>query len=73
MTLRGIPGIGPYSAELILARGAGNPDIFPMHEPVLHELMTRLYGVAEKERHREIAEAWRPYRSWIMFLIRVGG
>ncbi len=72
MALRGIPGIGPYSAELILARGAANPDIFPMHEPVLHELMTRLYGVAEKERHREIAEAWRPYRSWVMFLIRVG-
>jgi DNA-3-methyladenine glycosylase II len=71
--LRGIAGIGPYSAELILARGAGNPDIFPMHEPVLHEQMTRLYGVGETERHREIAEIWRPYRSWIMFLIRVGG
>lgn len=71
--LRAIPGIGPFSAELILARGAGNPDIFPMHEPMLHETMTRLYGVAEKERHREIAEAWRPYRSWVSFLVRVGG
>jgi DNA-3-methyladenine glycosylase II len=70
--LRGIPGIGPYSAELILARGAGHPDIFPMHEPVLHELMTRLYGVAEKAAHREIAKRWRPYRSWIVYLIRIG-
>jgi DNA-3-methyladenine glycosylase II len=71
--LRAIPGIGPFSSELILARGAGNPDIFPMHEPMLHETMTRLYGIADKNRHRELAEAWRPYRSWVSFLIRVGG
>jgi DNA-3-methyladenine glycosylase II len=35
--LRALPGIGPFSAELILARGAGNPDIFPLHEPLFHE------------------------------------
>lgn len=71
--LRAIPGIGPFSAELILARGAGNPDIFPMHEPILHGMMSRLYGVDDAARHKEIAESWRPYRSWVSFLLRIGG
>lgn len=70
--LQALPGIGPFSAELILARGAGNPDIFPLHEPMLHEKMSRLYGEPSTERHREIAEAWRPYRSWVSLLIRTG-
>lgn len=69
--LRALPGIGPFSAELILARGAGNPDIFPVHEPMLHDKMTRLYGDASTERHQDIAEAWRPYRSWVSLLIRL--
>jgi DNA-3-methyladenine glycosylase II len=72
-TVRTLPGIGPFSAELILARGAGNPDIFPLNEPMLHEKLTRLYGDASMERHREIAEAWRPYRSWVSLLIRIAG
>ncbi len=71
--LRAIPGIGPFSAELILARGAGNPDIFPMHEPILHGILCRLYGVTDLERHHEIAESWRPHRSWVSFLLRIGG
>jgi DNA-3-methyladenine glycosylase II len=70
--LRALPGIGPFSAELILARGAGNPDIFPRHEPMLHEKMSLLYGDASPERHRDIAETWRPYRSWVSLLIRTG-
>lgn len=69
--LQKIPGIGPFSAELILARGAGNPDIFPMHEPMLHDIMTRLYGTADTQQHQQIAETWRPYRSWVSFLLRV--
>ncbi len=71
--LRAIPGIGHFSAELILARGAGNPDIFPMHEPILHGMMSRLYGVEDPKRQKEIAESWRPYRSWISYLLRIGG
>lgn len=68
--VRTLPGIGPFSAELTLARGAGNPDIFPLNEPLLHEKMTWLYGDASMERHQQIAEAWRPYRSWVSLLIR---
>ncbi|NBH07748.1 DNA-3-methyladenine glycosylase 2 family protein [Amycolatopsis sp. SID8362] len=73
--LRLLPGIGRFSAELILIRGAGHPDIFPQDESRLHEIMRDAYhlpaaGVPELA---EIAEAWAPFRSWVSFLFRVEG
>jgi DNA-3-methyladenine glycosylase II len=70
-----LPGIGRFSAELILIRGAGHPDVFPRSETRLHEIMRDAYhlpggGVAELA---EIAEAWAPFRSWVSFLFRVEG
>jgi 3-methyladenine DNA glycosylase/8-oxoguanine DNA glycosylase len=35
--LQRLPGIGPFSAQLILIRGAGHPDVFPSDERRLHE------------------------------------
>lgn len=73
--LRGLPGIGPFSAELILIRGAGHPDVFPRHEPRLHAAMARAYGgdAGDVPRLAGIAERWRPYRSWVALLLRAGG
>jgi DNA-3-methyladenine glycosylase II len=73
--LQRIPGVGPFTAELILVRGAGHPDVFPQHERRLHAIMRAAYGtpdatVAELTR---IADGWRPYRSWIGFLFRSNG
>ncbi|MFB9687831.1 DNA-3-methyladenine glycosylase family protein [Amycolatopsis plumensis] len=70
-----LPGVGRFSAELILIRGAGHPDVFPRSETRLHEIMRDAYhlpdaGVAELA---EIAEAWAPFRSWVAFLFRVEG
>jgi 3-methyladenine DNA glycosylase/8-oxoguanine DNA glycosylase len=70
-----LPGIGRFSAELILIRGAGHPDVFPRSETRLHEIMRDAYhlpgaGVAELA---EIAESWAPFRSWVSFLFRVEG
>ncbi|WP_328644365.1 DNA-3-methyladenine glycosylase 2 family protein [Amycolatopsis sp. NBC_00348] len=70
-----LPGVGRFSAELILIRGAGHPDVFPRGESRLHEIMREAYhlpdaGVAELT---EIAEAWAPFRSWTSFLFRVEG
>ena len=33
--LKRLPGVGPFSAELILLRGAGVPDLLPVNEPRL--------------------------------------
>lgn len=68
-----IPGIGDFSAELIVVRGAGAPDVFPSRERRLLAMMADLYDLgadpplASMER---IAEQWRPFRSWASVLIR---
>jgi len=70
--LRELPGIGPFSAELILLRGAGHPDGFPTAEPRLHNEMTHAYALTEPPVAdlATIAEAWRPYRTWVALLLR---
>ncbi len=73
--LRTLPGIGPFSAELILIRGAAHPDVFPRHEPRLHAAIATAYGLDETasgdiSRLAGIADGWRPYRSWIGLLLR---
>ncbi|TVT35013.1 DNA-3-methyladenine glycosylase 2 family protein [Amycolatopsis rhizosphaerae] len=70
--LQKLPGVGPFSAQLILIRGAGHPDVFPTAEERLHAEMRALYRrpeakVTELER---IARGWRPYRSWVALLLR---
>jgi DNA-3-methyladenine glycosylase II len=71
--LRQLAGIGPFSAELILLRGAGAPDHFPSHERRLHRAMRERYGLDEAgpEELAQIAEKWRPYRTWTSVLFRV--
>lgn len=74
--LKELPGIGPFSAELILIRGAGHPDVFPLAEPRVHQAMAAAYGLEagaadDTARLAVIAKAWRPYRSWVALLLRV--
>lgn len=69
--LQTIEGIGPFSAELILVRGAGAPDIFPTNKKRLHNIMSKLYDkTATTNDLAEIASRWSPYRSWIAFHLR---
>lgn len=71
--LKELPGIGDFSAELVLVRGAGLPDRLPVHEPRLGKAVAMAYGLAEPptaEELREISEAWRPYRSWVALHLR---
>ncbi|GES33599.1 DNA-3-methyladenine glycosylase [Streptomyces angustmyceticus] len=74
--LRALPGIGPFSAELILIRGAGHPDVFPRHEPRVHKSIATAYGLRAPSTDdvtplARIADRWKPYRSWVAFLLRV--
>jgi DNA-3-methyladenine glycosylase II len=71
--LRGIHGIGPFFAELILLRGTGFPDVMPLAAPRIRAEVASAYGLAGKPddaRLLEIAEAWRPFRSWVCLLLR---
>lgn len=68
-----LPGIGPFSAELILLRGAGEPDCVPSAEPRLRRAVALAYDRAQEPSQRELdqlAEGWRPYRTWVSVLLR---
>jgi DNA-3-methyladenine glycosylase II len=71
--LKRLPGIGDFSAGLILLRGAGDPDAVPGQEPRLARAVALAYGLpgpATPEQLREISQAWKPYRTWVTLLMR---
>ena len=68
-----LPGIGPFSAELVLVRGAGAPDVAPTVEKRLAAAVTAAYGLSSAPTADEVAalaERWAPYRSWVTVLLR---
>jgi DNA-3-methyladenine glycosylase II len=72
--LKQLQGIGDFSAELVLLRGAGDPDHLPVHEPRLCRGAAIAYDLDEppdREWLEHHAEAWRPYRTWVVLLLRV--
>ncbi len=71
--LQTLDGIGPFSAELILLRGAGDPDAAPRQERRLLAAVAAAYGVAGTAAElARVAERWRPYRTWASVLMRAG-
>lgn len=70
--VRELPGMGPFSAELVVVRGAGAPDVFPESEGRLHAAMAELYGLVDPSvpSLAAVAAGWAPYRSWVSLLIR---
>ena len=71
--LRELPGVGPFSAELILVRGAGAPDVVARAEPRLRAAIGAAYDLgapADDAALDRIAEPWRPLRTWVCVLFR---
>ncbi|HMH90234.1 MAG TPA: hypothetical protein VK586_04025 [Streptosporangiaceae bacterium] len=71
--LQAIKGIGPFYSELIVIRATGFADVLPTSEPKALDLAGRLYGLggpATSEQLRQLAEPWRPFRTWAAVLIR---
>lgn len=71
--LKKLPGIGDFSAELILLRGAGEPDHLPANEPRLRKAVSLAYGLDEPPATEELermAENWQPYRTWVSLCLR---
>jgi DNA-3-methyladenine glycosylase II len=68
-----LPGIGDFSAELVLLRGAGAPDEIPGHEPRLARAVALAYDLPQPPSAQEldrISGNWRPYRTWATVLLR---
>ena len=59
-------GVGVWTAEIFLLFALERPDVFPAQDLALQESARRIHaldGRPDSKRMREIAEAWRPYRS----------
>jgi DNA-3-methyladenine glycosylase II len=71
--LKALPGIGDFSAGLILLRGAGAPDALPIQEPRVLQGLALAYGLEGEPTYKrlgQLAESWRPYRTWVCVLLR---
>ncbi len=74
ISLKRLPGIGDFGAQLILLRGAGSPDTLPSAEPRLQKAVQLVYGLSSllaPEEIAKLAEPWRPFRTWVSLLLRV--
>jgi DNA-3-methyladenine glycosylase II len=74
--LQRINGIGPFYSALIVIRASGFADVLPRDEPKALALVGELYGLSapatpdQFAEIAEIAESWRPFRTWVAVLIR---
>lgn len=70
--LTGFRGIGPWTAEYILLRVYGHPDVLPAADVGLQRAWTRLGGAggcAPEAAIREAGTAWSGYRSDFAFAL----
>jgi DNA-3-methyladenine glycosylase II len=74
--LQELPGIGPFYAMLILVRSSGHADLLPAGEQRVLACAAHYYGLhgpPSPERFAELAEPWRPFRTWATVLLRYAG
>ncbi|MBV9717117.1 MAG: hypothetical protein JOZ64_17215 [Solirubrobacterales bacterium] len=70
-----LKGLGAFYASLVVVRATGFADaLLPVAEPKLLGHAARLYGTEMTlARFAELAEVWRPFRTWATVLIRLAG
>lgn len=71
--LQRLGGVGPFSAELILVRGAMTVDRPVRAEGRLAAAIRAAYGLDHEPEADELAritDGWRPFRTWTTVLVR---
>jgi DNA-3-methyladenine glycosylase II len=74
--LQELAGIGPFYASLIVIRACGFTDVLAFNEPRALAAVRDLYGLEALPSPAELevlTEAWRPFRTWVLVLIRRHG
>lgn len=61
--LLGLAGIGPWTADVIALRALGHPDVFLPTDLAVRSVLA---GMGLSGRPEEVAEAWRPWRSYAL-------
>lgn len=59
-----LPGIGPWTVEIIAMRGLGDPDAFPVTDLGVQTASRQLGLPTELRRLTTHSEAWRPWRAY---------
>ncbi|SEA08902.1 DNA-3-methyladenine glycosylase II [Haloplanus vescus] len=59
-----IRGVGEWTAEMYLLFVLGREDVLPLGDLAIRRGLEDLYGCDSREEMREVAAAWRPYRSY---------
>jgi DNA-3-methyladenine glycosylase II len=65
-SLRSIPGVGPWSVDMVMIFGLGRLDVLPVGDLGFRFGVRDWLGLKEAPAPREmeaLAEAWRPYRT----------
>jgi DNA-3-methyladenine glycosylase II len=73
-SLRTIRGIGEWSSQHVLLRGAGVADAVPLADPRTRVAIRAAYDLPAEPTDEEltgIADAWRPFRMWGFVLVRL--
>lgn len=64
--LLAIPGIGPWTADVVMMRALRDPDVFPAGDLGIRRAIARLMRMDDLSSEavvREMSQAWRPHRS----------
>jgi DNA-3-methyladenine glycosylase II len=70
--LQQLTGIGRWTAEYVLMRGIGHPDVIPAGDGGLRRIVGQRYRMgrlASEEEVRAIAEPWAGWRSYFAFYL----
>jgi len=59
--LTNVPGIGPWTAQYVLMRGLGDPDVFLDSDLGVRHALTDL------DLDSSVADTWRPWRSYAVY------
>jgi DNA-3-methyladenine glycosylase II len=69
-------GMGPFYTGLVVNRALGHADALPSREPRIRTYAAHYYGLEgplSPEGLSELAEGWRPFRTWAVVLLRIAG
>lgn len=67
--LEALPGIGPWTAQVIAMRVLREPDAFPAGDLGIRRALARGGKPVSPARAEERAEAWRPWRAYAAVLL----
>ncbi|MFN7974889.1 MAG: AlkA N-terminal domain-containing protein [Acidobacteriota bacterium] len=75
-TARAIPGIGPWTAQMIAMRALSEPDAFPASDLGIRKALAKNGKLAPPAEVDRISRPWSPWRSYaamVLWTSRTGG